>query len=435
VVAPARTTYAKSGTVHVAYQVVGNGPLDLIFIPSAFSHVESNWEEPSVARFLRRLASFARLIIFDKRGTGMSDRVEGVPTLDERVDDIRAVMKAVGSEKAALFGMSEGGSMATLFAATYPEKVSALIAMGSGAVGFVSEADAERVVEILEASWGSGDSLAFGAPSVADDERIRQWAGTVERRGASPGTMAEMIRMNAAFDIRAALSSISAPTLVVHRTGDLTYPLDHGRYLAEHIRGARFVELAGTDHLPYWEQPDTILDLIEEFVTGSHRAPDAQRVLATTLFTDIVSSTAHASRVGDRRWRETLDDFDTISAREIDHFGGRLIKTTGDGTLATFDGPTRATRCACAIRDAARQLGVAIRAGLHTGEIELRGDDVTGLGVVIGQRVSALAGEGEVLASSTVRDLSIGSGIVFTERGEYQLKGVPGSWHIFTVDA
>ena len=358
------TRYAKSGAVHVAYQVVGDGPVDLIFIPSAFSHVESSWEEPAVARFFRRLASFSRLVVFDKRGTGMSDRVEGVPTLDERIDDVRAVMEAVGSQRAVLFGASEGGSIAALFAATYPASVSALIILGSGAVGFATEADVENLVELIDGSWGSGNSLAFGAPSVADNEHLREWTGTLERRAASPGTMAALIRMNAAFDIRAALPSISTPTLVLHRTGDLLYAVEHGRYLGEHIPGARFVELPGTDHLPFWEEPDTILDLVEEFVTGDRRAPDAERVLATTLFTDIVNSTEYASGVGDRRWRETLDDYDSAVAGRIAHYGGRLIKTTGDGSLATFDGPTRAARCACAIRDAAGHLGLEIRAGV-----------------------------------------------------------------------
>jgi pimeloyl-ACP methyl ester carboxylesterase len=421
--------------VHVAYQVVGEGPVDLVFIPSAVSHVESNWEEPSVARFFRRLASFSRLIVFDKRGTGMSDRVDGVPTLDERIDDVRAVMDAVGSERAVLFGASEGGSIAALFAATHPGSVSALVILGSGAVGCLAPGDVEHVVELMEGSWGSGDSLAFGAPSVAENAHVREWAGTLERRAASPGTMAALMRMNAAFDIRSALASISTPTLVLHRNGDLLYSVEHGRYLGEHIPHARFVELPGADHLPFWEDPDAILDLVEEFVTGSRRAPDPERVLATTLFTDIVSSTAYASSVGDRRWRETLDDYDSSVAKQIAQFGGRLVKTTGDGSLATFDGPTRAARCACAIRDAARQLGLEIRAGMHTGEIELRGDDVSGIAVVIAQRISAAAGAGVVLASSTVKDLAVGSGITFAELGEYELKGVPDRWRVFTVDA
>ena len=432
-----KTRYAKSGSVHVAHQVVGDGPVDLIVIPSFISHVESIWEEPSWARFYRRLASFSRLIVFDKRGTGMSDRVEGVPTLDERIDDVRAVMEAVGSERAALFGMSEGGSTAALFAATYPASVSALVILGSGAVGWIDAAQVESAVEDMESSWGSGARLAQGAPSVADNERIREWGGTFERRAASPGTMAALLRMNAAFDIRSALPSISTPTLVLHRTGDLVYDVEHGRYLGEHIPGARFVELPGTDHHPFWEEPDRILDLVEEFVTGT-KTVDVDRfdrVLATVLFTDIVNSTAHASDLGDRAWRERLDDHDAMVRYELERFRGREINTTGDGFIATFDGPARAIRCGCAIRDGARGLGIEVRVGLHTGEVELRDADIGGISVHTASRVQALAEPGEVLVSRTVVDLVAGSGITFESRGEHQLKGIPGSWTLCAVQA
>jgi pimeloyl-ACP methyl ester carboxylesterase len=275
VAAPPTTLYARSGALHVAYQVVGDGPRDLVYIPSAFGHVEMYWEQPSVEYFLRRLASFSRLMIFDKRGTGMSDRTGGTPTLEERIDDVRAVMDAVGSQRAALFGMSEGGAIGALFAARYPAKVSHLVVMGSGAVGYVTPQEAQLLIDDIERHWGNGEIIAKGAPSVADDEEIRAWTGRLQHRSVSPGAMADLIRMNTTFDLRDELASISAPTLVLHRTGDLLYAVDQGRYLAAHIPGARLVELVGTDHLPYYEEPDRILDLIEEFVTDRppvHRA-------------------------------------------------------------------------------------------------------------------------------------------------------------------
>jgi len=429
------TRYTKSGNVHIAYQVLGSGPTDLIVVPPALlAHIESVWEEPSVARFYRRLASFSRLMIFDKRGTGMSDRVACLPTVEERMDDIRCVMEAVHSQRAALCGLSEGGAIAALFAATYPNVATSVVAIGSGAGGYIPDpATQRRINAYVEQHWGEGLSFMLGAPSVGDDEHLRRWFGKLERVEASPGAVVELMKANAAFDIRAVLPTISSPTLVIHRTGDLTFALAEGRFMAEQIPGARFVELPGTDHLPYWEDADIILDLIEKFVTGECRATASNRVLATTLFTDIVNSTLRASTVGDRRWRETLDQYDGLVEAELDRFRGRLVKTTGDGTLATFDGPARAIQCACAVREASQQLDLEIRAGVHTGEIELRGDDVTGLGVVIAQRVSALATSGEVLVSRTVKDLVVGSGIDFSDRGEHELKGVPGTWGLFSV--
>ncbi|GAC1605087.1 MAG: adenylate/guanylate cyclase domain-containing protein [Acidimicrobiales bacterium] len=437
VTAMPHTRYIKAGDVHVAYQVVGTGPLDLVFVPGAASHLECLWEEPGVARFYRRLASFSRLIMFDKRGTGMSDRVQGVPTLEERMDDVRAVMDAVGSTQAALCGMSEGGAIAALFAATFPRRVSALVTIGSGATGWQPGPVAQDEIDrYIEEHWGSGLSVSMMAPSVAKDDRIRAWFGKWERLSASPGAAVELLRMNAQFDINSVLPAISVPTLVIHRTGDLTYDIRQGRALADQVSGARFAELPGTDHAPWFEDPEEILELIEEFVTGARRGAEPERVLATTVFTDIVDSTRQASRLGDRRWKETLDQYDSIVQRELDRLRGRLVKTTGDGTLATFDGPARGIRFACAVRDvAARSLDLELRAGVHTGEVELRGDDISGLAVVIGQRISALAAGGEVLVSSTVKDLVVGSGIEFAEHGAHDLKGVPGRWTVFAVQS
>ena len=430
-----KTRYTRTADgVHVAYQVLGAGPLDLIYIPFAASHLESMWEQPSVARWFRRLASFSRLVMFDKRGTGMSDRVEGVPTLEARMDDVRAVMDAVGIERAALCGLSEGGTIAALFAATYPRRVSSLVMIGAGASGWIPDPETQRTIDsYLENHWGSGWSVMMFAPSVQNDERVRAWFGRWERSSASPGDIVKLNRMNAAFDIRAVLPAISTPTLVLRSAGDRTYSLEQGRYLAEHIEGARFVELAGADHAPWFEDPDTSLDLIEEFVTGERHRVEPDRVLATTMFTDIVGSTERASRVGDRRWGELLDQFESLAAREVERFGGRLVKTTGDGTLASFDGPGRAVRCAQAMVEAVGPLGIELRAGLHTGEVDLRGNDIGGVAVHIGQRVSAVAGPSEVLVSRTVTDLVVGSGIEFSDRGDHVLKGVPGTWRLYAV--
>ena len=419
--------------VHIAYQVTGSGPWDLVFIPSAISHIETYWEEPTVGRYLNRLASFSRLLLFDKRGVGMSDRIEGVPTLEERMDDVRAVMDAASSERATIWGMSEGGAIAAMFAATYPERVQGLILFNAAIRCWVPQEIEPLIDEYLEQSWGSGGSLDTGAPSVATDTKIREWCGRVERLAASPATAAAMLKMNASYDARSVLPAVSVPTLVVHRDGDPLVGVDQGREAARLIPEAKYVELAGTDHLPFFEDPETTLGLIEEFVTGERRGPEHDRVLATVVFTDIVGSTERASQLGDRRWRELLDDYDSLVDVELERFRGRLVKTTGDGTLATFDGPARALRCVSSIVQASKSLGLTLRAGLHTGEIELRGDDVTGLAVVIAQRVSGLAQPDEILASSTIRDLVVGSGIEFEDRGEHPLKGVPGTWRLFAA--
>lgn len=429
-----QTRYVRAGDVYVAYQVVGDGPVDLVWIAGAASQMDALWEEPSVARFYRRMASYARLIMFDKRGTGLSDRDVGVPTLEDRMDDVRAVMDAVGSDRAALVGQSEGGAIAALFAATYPERASCVVAIGSGATAWIpADEQLAMTLRYVDDSWGTGGSAITFAPSVLDDPAKVAWFARWEQLSGSPGSIKAMIRMNSQYDVRSALPLVSAPTLVIHRTGDAAYTVEQGRAMAAAIPGARFVELPGSDHAPWFEDPDTIGDLIEQLVTGELRAVDPERVLATTLFTDIVDSTVLATDLGDRRWKELLDDYDEAVAKELARVGGRLVKTTGDGTLATFDSPGRAIRCAIAIRDAAASLGLRLRSGMHAGEIELRGDDVAGLAVVIAQRVSALAAEGEILVSSTVKDLVAGSGMMFDTRGEHQLKGVDTGWSIYAV--
>lgn len=429
-----QTKYVRAGDVHVAYQVVGDGPIDLVWVPGSASQMACLWEEPSVARFYRRLTSFSRLIMFDKRGTGLSDRTAGVPTLEDRMDDVRAVLDAVGSERAAIVGQSEGGAIGALFAATYPERTACLVAIGSGATSWLPSEDLlSATLAYVDERWGTGGSALVFAPSVADDSQKLAWFARWEQLSGSPGSIKAMIQMNRAFDVRAALPTVSAPTLVIHRTGDMAYSAQQGRALAEGIRGARFVELPGRDHAPWFDDADTILELIEEHVTGEPGRVDPDRVLATTLFTDIVDSTALAGNLGDRRWKELLDDYDAVVAKELERVNGRLVKTTGDGTLATFDSPGRALRCTAAIRAAATSLDLQLRAGLHAGEIELRGEDVAGLAVVIAQRVSALAAGGEILVSSTVKDLVAGSGIAFDHRGEHRLKGVEDPWTLYAV--
>jgi pimeloyl-ACP methyl ester carboxylesterase/class 3 adenylate cyclase len=437
-----KTCYAKSGDVHIAYQVFGEGPLDIVWVPGWFSNVESNWLNPPIAYFFDRLSSFARVITFDKRGTGLSDpvAVTSPPTLEERMDDVRAVMDAVGSERAALIGLSEGGPMSALFAATYPGRTSALVLTGTFArvesaedypIGLDRDT-VRRIVEVLVQSWGEGLIVQFAAPSM-DTPESRQRVGEYERSAASPGMVRALMLLNLEVDVRPLLSAITVPTLVLHRTDDKLVPVEHGRYLAEHIPGAKLVEVPGIDHVPWAGDTDRFVDEIQEFLTGVRHTAEPDRVLATVMFTDIVGSTERASELGDRRWREILDRYYELSRREIARFGGREVNTTGDGTLATFDGPARAIRSATAIAAATRQLGIDVRAGLHTGECELAGSDVRGIAVHIGARVAALAGAGEVLVSRTVRDLVVGSGLTFSERGEHELKGVPGSWQLFSV--
>jgi pimeloyl-ACP methyl ester carboxylesterase len=440
-----RTLYALSDGLHIAYQVIGERPLDLVFIPGWVSNVEECWDQPALAAFLERLASFSRLILFDKRGTGLSDRApnDRLPNLEERMDDVRAVLDAVGSDQAALFGHSEGGSMSVLFAATYPQRTRALVTFGIFARRRRSEdypwapTDDEReaTIQRVEREWVTEDLIRPLAPSRADDPDFLAQVATYFRRSASPGAAAALLRMNTEIDVRAVLPTIRVPTLVLHRTDDRDAHVDEGRWIASQIPGARFLELPGSDHLFWAGDTDPVLAEIEEFLTGVRPEPERERVLATVLFTDVVASTETAARLGDRRWRELLDTHRADVRSALARWRGEEIDTTGDGFLAVFDGPARAVRSAVAIRDSAAARGIQVRAGLHTGEIERRGSDLAGLAVHIGARVIGKAGPGEVVASSTVRDLVAGSGIQWADRGIHALKGVPDEWHLYSVVA
>jgi class 3 adenylate cyclase/pimeloyl-ACP methyl ester carboxylesterase len=438
------TQYAKSGDVNIAYQVVGDGPFDLIHVPMFASNLELQWEDPAERRYFERLASFCRLIMFDKRGTGLSDRV-AVATLEERMDDLRAVMEDAGSQRAAVFGSSEGGAMSILFAATYPDRVSALVLYGAyprmaWAPDYPEGIPEELWTEgsrLIEQNWGRGQEgglpLWLLAPDRADDPAWRRAHARWERLSASPGAAVALQQMVLEIDVRHLLSAIRVPTLVIYRTADIGHATG-SRYLGAHIPGAKVVELPGNTYFPHLGDQDAIVDEIEEFLTGVRPMHVPDRALATVLFTDIVSSTQRAAALGDNEWTRLLDHHDALVAREVERHRGRTINTTGDGMLATFDGPARAVRCAQAICGAVPSLGIEVRAGLHTGEIELRGTDIGGIAVHIGQRVSALAGAGEVLVSSTVKDLVAGSGITFADRGSHVLKGVPDEWRVFAVE-
>lgn len=438
---PPKTQYAKSGDLHIAYQVTGSGPLDLVFVPGFVSHLECQWEHPWSAHFFERLGSFSRLIRFDKRGTGLSDRVGGIPTLEQRMDDVRAVMDAVGVERAALFGVSEGGPMSLLFAATYPERTSALVLYGSYArrswapdhPSGHTEEEWRTIIAAIENGWGEAADMNLRSPGAAGDEGYGRWAATYQRLAASPGAAIAVMEMNKEIDVRPILSAVRVPTLVLHRTGDRTIRTEQARYLAEHVPGARLVEFPGDDHTPWVGDLDAILDEVEEFLTGERHAIESDRVLATVLFTDIVDSTERAAALGDKRWHELLDNYYSLARRELTRFRGREVDTAGDGFFAAFDGPARAIRCAEAISKGVRPLGIEVRAGLHTGECEVIGDKVGGIAVHIGARVASLAQAGEVLVSSTVKDLVAGSGLGFEERGAHTLKGVPGEWRLYAV--
>jgi pimeloyl-ACP methyl ester carboxylesterase len=436
------TRYARSGDVNIAYQVVGDAPRDLVLVPGWVSNIEVFWEEPACARFLQRLASFTRLILFDKRGTGLSDRVSDMPNLETRMDDVRAVMDTVGSGRAALLGNSEGGPMCALFAATYPARTTALIAAGSYARrtwapdypwGPTTE-QRQKFIERCQREWGGPVGLDERWPSAARDERVRTWWARLLRMGASPGACVALLQMNDEMDVRHVLPAVRVPTLVLHSVGDQALDVRGSRYMAERIPGAKYVELPGSDHIPWGEDADAILDEIEEFLTGVRHGPEPDRVLATVLFTDIVGATEKAATLGDRRWRDLLEGHHAVVRRELGRFRGREVDTAGDGFLATFDGPARAVRCATAVRDGVRGLGLDIRAGLHTGECEVMGEKLGGMAVHIGARVAAAAGPGEVLVSSTVKDLVAGSGLRFQDRGLKTLKGVPGEWHLFALE-
>jgi pimeloyl-ACP methyl ester carboxylesterase len=410
--------------------------MDLVVVPGFVSHLEHEWEHPWAAHYFERLGSFSRLIRFDKRGTGLSDRVGGIPSLEERMDDVRAVMDAVGSERAALLGNSEGGPMSILFAATYPERTSALVLYGSYArrswapdhpFGH-TEQEWQAMIDTIEKGWGEAGRIDARAPSA--DAGYLQWSATYGRLAASPGAAVAVMLMNKEIDVRPVLPAIRIPTLVLHRTGDGVIRVEQGRYLAEHIPGARLVELAGADHAPWVGAADVMLDEVEEFLTGTRHVVESDRILATVLFTDIVGSTERAAALGDRKWGDLLGAFYALARRELIRFRGNEVDTAGDGFFATFDGPARGIRCAFAIANGAKGLGLDVRAGLHTGECEVMGVKIRGIAVHIGARVAAMAGAGEVLVSSTVKDLVAGSGLEFEERGTHTLKGVPGEWRL-----
>lgn len=435
------TRYADSGGVSIAYQTLGDGPLDLLLVPGWVSNLDVAWEEPAFEAFLQRLAAFARLILFDKRGTGLSDRVADLPSLEVRMDDVRAVLDAVGSPRAALFGYSEGAAMCALFAATYPQRTSALVlAAGYARQMAAPDYDFGRSPEQLDAflaqvarDWGGPVGMESRMPSRAGDPRSRQWWAHFMRSSASPQAAAALLRMNAMVDIRHVLPSIRVPTLVLHSVNDQAIDIRHGRCPAQHIPGAKLVELQGVDHVPFFSDSEAITGEVQEFLTGARHDPVVDRVLATVLFTDIVGSTERAVALGDRAWRELVQRHHQAVRRELARFRGREIDTAGDGFFAAFDGPARAVRCACAIGQAVRPLGIELRIGLHTGECEVLDDKVGGIAVHIGARVAARSAPGEVLVSGTVRDLVAGSGLAFDDRGLHPLKGVPGEWHLFAV--
>jgi pimeloyl-ACP methyl ester carboxylesterase/DNA-binding winged helix-turn-helix (wHTH) protein len=434
--------YARSGNVHIAYRIFGDGERDIVMIPGTLSHLEFYWETASYQHLLKRLTAFARVIVFDKRGQGLSDRVVAEQTLEERIDDVRAVMDAAGSKRATIYGWSEGGPMSLMFAATYPERATALVLYGTFASvkdkpWAASREQWEEMLREWEAHWGEGILLRLNAPSIANDPASVRWCGRLERASASPGSIVALMRANYEMDVRHILPTIAIPTLVMHRTEDALVPVAAGRYLAEHIPGARYAEIPGTDHtVTDSDTQNVIADEIEEFVTGGalHR-PEPDRVLATVMFAYIEESSPREAQIGEERWRELLKRSYEVLRTELAAFRGRELKTTGDGLMATFDGPARAIRFACSAREKVRGLGLRIRTGLHTGECELIGNDVRGIAVDIAAQVTSLANPDEVLLSSTVKDLVAGSNLQFADRGMHTFEAVPGEWHLFKARA
>ena len=433
--------YAPSGNVDIAFRTLGKGPLTLIWVAGSFSNLDVMWEHPDYRRFCERLASFACLVLFDKRGMGLSDRVE-IGTLEERMDDVRAVLDAVGAERAALLGVSEGGPMSMLFAATYPERTHALILCGAEVKeeitadwpwGEMTREDFERSIAALPELWGKGLSAARFVSDVADPEFQRQWWARVQMQSATPRVAIAFQRMAFDIDVRHVAPAIMSPTLIIHRVGDKVCHIENARFLTSHITGSRYVELPGESHSPYAAGGGDIADEIQEFLTGVREPEEPDRVLLTVLFTDIVGSTDRARELGDHRWRELLERHHAAVRHELTRFRGREIDTAGDGFLAVFDGPARAIRCATSIVSAVRKLGLDIRAGLHTGEVELANGHVRGIAVHIGARVAALANAGEVFVSGTVKDLIAGSGIELIDRGTYEFRGIPGNWPVYAV--
>lgn len=439
-----KTHYVKTADgVSIAYQVMGNGPIDLVFVPGGVNHVEWAWEYAGYARLLERLASFARLIWFDKRGLGLSDRPDRLPTLEDQMVDVGAVLDAAGSESAALFGTQDGCPPGMFYAAAHPERLFALVLYG-GMARFLASDDypcglpkgvAEHWLRRIERAWGQDvpSDLEALAPSRLRDAAFRKWYAQFCRLAASPSAIRELMRIFMLHDMRNVLPAVQIPTLVLNRTADAVCRVENARYLAEHIPNARLVELAGDDALIYAGDTDAVIDEVQEFLTGVRDSPSTDRVLVTVLMTDIVGSTERASALGDRRWRELLDAHDRVIDRQLERFRGRKVNPTGDGMLATFDGPARAVRCAQAVVEAARAIDLDVRAGVHTGEVERRGDDIGGIAVHIGARVASLAGPGDVLVTRTVTDLVAGSGLAFEEHGEHILKGVQEPWKLFSV--
>jgi class 3 adenylate cyclase len=437
------TRYARLGGDRIAYQVLGQGPPDLVLATGFFSHVDIGWEDPGVALFLRSLASFCRVIYFDRRGTGASDPVlpGPLPLWESHADEVAAILDAVGSERAAILAEGDAGPTAIFFAATKPDRTTALILSHTTAkymaaddypIGVAPEV-AEAMVAQFDQLWGTDALVEVLFPSRAGDARFRRWFAKLQRAGATPRAAQAFLRAVLEVDVRPILPLIQAPTLVLHRKDAQLLSVEHGRYLAEHIPGAKLVELPGADLSIVWETPELAVDCVEEFLTGVRRAAEPSRVMATVLFTDIVGSTELAGRLGDRRWRELLELHDELARQAVEEFGGQLVKTTGDGILATFDGPGRAIRCAAALSDEVAGIGIQLRAGLHTGEVELRDHDVGGIAVHIAARVMAAAGPAEILTSRTVRDLVVGSDITLNDRGLQPLKGVEGTWQLFTL--
>lgn len=438
------TRYAKSGDAYIAYQTVGEGDIDLVLVHGLVSHLDQYWDWPPYARFVERLAGFARVITFDKRGVGLSDRVaeSELPSLEQRMDDVRAVMDAAESKQAVLFGVSEGAPMSILFAATYPERVPVLVLHG-GMARTTADADYEfapsreaavqSMEQLILPYWDQAVFVEVFAPSLADDPaEIEGWNRRAQA-SASPSAIEALWGMALEVDVRGVLPAVRCPTLVLHRHGDRAASVHGGRWLAGQIPQARYVELPGTDHFPWTGDQNDVLGEVEEFLTGVRGGGDPDRVLLTVVFTDVVGSTSRAAELGDEAWRRLLDQHDALVRQHLARYQGREVDAAGDGFFAVFDGPARAVRCAQAIGDAVRSLGLEVRAGVHTGEVELRGEEVAGMAVHIGARIAALAGPGEVLVSRTVKDLVVGSGLAFTEHGEHELKGVPDRWPVYAL--
>lgn len=434
-----QTRYARSGDVHVAYQVFGDGPVGIVLCPGFVSHIDNWWDNPQFARWLNRLGSAARVAIFDKRGTGLSDRVRDLPSMDERMDDARAVMDAVGFDRAAIMGISEGGSLASVFAAHHPDRSAALVLYGAFArftSWFPTPESLDELFAYIHSDWGTGKSLPRFAPSMAGDPAFTAWWGKFERLGADPGSAIALMRMNSRIDISEILPSIRAPTLVIHRSDDTLIDVDGGRFLAARIPNARYVELAGEDHLPWvGDNADGIVDHVLEFLTGAVPDAPSDRVLATVLVSDIVASTRQAQLLGDQRWRDLLDVHDRVTRASLERYRGVEVKSLGDGFLATFDGPARAIRCALAITQSLAGLELHVRVGLHTGEVDLVAGDVRGIAVHVASRVAGLAEGGEVLVSRTVKDLVAGSGVKLDDRGTHVLRELPEPWQLFRARA